>query len=725
MDILRDKWVWFGMAGNLIFSARVIIQWFASEKAKKSVAPRIYWWISLIAAAILIAYSLHRSADPKYKNDPNALPILVGLIVSLVPYIRNLMISYNARRRWHILSYFFSACVFIICIILLTRAKPHITWTPVFFIGWLGSIIWYTRFLWQWIYSERSRESAFPISFWYLSLAGLTLISIYIIIMKDPVYILGNVFNIIPISRNILIMKKIRVLHAIFQSAEKRPYLTAAIIVLAILLLPAWLRPPQLPDEGRYAEVARDMLVKNNWLTPELNGVPHLTKPPLFYACAAAMMVLVGQHIFAVRLVSILAFLAGIFAGIRWARRHAGVRAAGLAAIFGAAMLQSLFVGHFADLNCLFTFWLTLSLLCFYNAASNPKDHWAWAGAWLFFALGFNTKGPPALMIIILTLVAYRFVSGKRYAFPWTKWLWGIALYLAVSLPWFIWIVIKEGERLISFWGIDIFRRTAAGGSESEGGLPGFYILVFFIGGLPWSFMIVHHLIKSLKGAPKSFRALLMRARGMPPPQLWLLCWFLATMLSFSLLMSKMISYVQPAYPAFSLLLALLYADMPKETENKLRIPLLAAIAVPALLLWGWAFYGNHLVKKEKPDIPRLASKIIEPNWIANRLAQMRERPFMLVQYRDFEEIFNFAARRDSELIRSAVHREWKVPRPTREHLMDLNRWVDEGRPIALVCEVDKYDEGFPEIMAKLTPLFIGQRFAFLVSQSVLTGAAE
>ncbi|HQH12967.1 MAG TPA: lipid-A-disaccharide synthase N-terminal domain-containing protein, partial [Candidatus Sumerlaeota bacterium] len=60
MDILRDKWVWFGMAGNLIFSARVIIQWFASEKAKKSVAPRIYWWISLIAAAILIAYSLHR-----------------------------------------------------------------------------------------------------------------------------------------------------------------------------------------------------------------------------------------------------------------------------------------------------------------------------------------------------------------------------------------------------------------------------------------------------------------------------------------------------------------------------------------------------------------------------------------------------------------------------------------------------------------------------------------
>ena len=97
----------------------------------------------------------------------------------------------------------------------------------------------------------------------------------------------------------------------------------------------------------------------------------------------------------------------------------------------------------------------------------------------------------------------------------------------------------------------------------------------------------------------------------------------------------------------------------------------------------------------------------------------------MLAQYREYGEIFSFAARRDSELIRSAVHREWKVPRNTKEHLMDLDRWVDEGRPIVLIIDADNLDEEIQKIAAKMTPLFIGQHYAIFVSQSVETGAGK
>ena len=80
--------------------------------------------------------------------------------------------------------------------------------TNWFFLGAVGSVIWYSRFLWQWIYAERVKDSVFPISFWYMSFVGLLFILVYSIIMNDLVFILSFLFNIVPISRNIILMKR-------------------------------------------------------------------------------------------------------------------------------------------------------------------------------------------------------------------------------------------------------------------------------------------------------------------------------------------------------------------------------------------------------------------------------------------------------------------------------------------------------------------------------------
>lgn len=524
-------------------------------------------------------------------------------------------------------------------------------------------------------------------------------------------------------------MKKIEVSRFIFQSAERHPYLVVTILVLSMILLPAWIRPFQLPDEGRYSEVSRDMLVKGHWLQPELNSVPHLTKPPIYYAFAAVFMMILGQNLFAVRMVSLMAFLFGIFAIVRWSMRRGGTRAAALTGLIGATLFQQAVMGQFADLNTLFTLWLILGLLLFYEAIENPKNRIAWYGAWLFFALGFCTKGPPSLMVILGTIVAYRLLSGRAFKIPFSRWFWGIALYLIISLPWFVWILLRHGERLLSFWGMDIFERTVAGKRESRG-LPGYYLLVFLLGGAAWSFLALYEIIKKIrqgKGKRENIipRGLLARLRkgleylkALPPAQLWLGCWFGVTLLSFTLLLSKMLSYIQPAYPAFALILGLYFAGQEKERcDRRLHLTFSISIVLIILILWGGSFYASHLVRSEHPRmISKALARNIEANWIARRLRSFQDKSFTLMQYRQFEEVFNFEAGRDSELLRSYVHYEWKAPENVEEGFKRLEKWIDRGQSIILIMDARKQDDSIKKILAKLRPVFIGRYYLFYVS---------
>ncbi len=207
--VLITLWTFIGFVGtNVLFTARALIQWIASEKARRCVAPRIIWWISLAAASIMILYSLHRASDPKFAERPTALPFLIGYLITLVPYIRNIMLSYSVPRPWHVLSYVISAGIFLLCMILLLKVEFPLVRSRWFFVGMGGSLIWSTRFLWQWFYAEKQKKSEFPISFWYISLSSLLLNILYSLLIRDIVFILGYIFNIVPISRNIMLMRR-------------------------------------------------------------------------------------------------------------------------------------------------------------------------------------------------------------------------------------------------------------------------------------------------------------------------------------------------------------------------------------------------------------------------------------------------------------------------------------------------------------------------------------
>ena len=73
-------------------------------------------------------------------------------------------------------------------------------------IGFLGQGLFASRFIVQWIYSEKMKESSIPISFWYLSIAGGIGLLIYAISRKDPVIITGQLFGILIYTRNLILI---------------------------------------------------------------------------------------------------------------------------------------------------------------------------------------------------------------------------------------------------------------------------------------------------------------------------------------------------------------------------------------------------------------------------------------------------------------------------------------------------------------------------------------
>jgi len=195
-----------GFAAQILFSGRLFIQWFISEKNKKVLTPSVFWKLSLIASFLLFVYGYLR----------NDFSIMLGQAITYFIYIRNLQLQgeWNKLPKFlRIFLYFFPVLIIIysynnntydIQKLLFNEAIP--LWLLI--LGSTAQIIFNLRFLYQWIYSERMKESVLPLGFWFLSLIGSTMILIYAIIRKDPVLFVGHIMGILIYTRNIIISRK-------------------------------------------------------------------------------------------------------------------------------------------------------------------------------------------------------------------------------------------------------------------------------------------------------------------------------------------------------------------------------------------------------------------------------------------------------------------------------------------------------------------------------------
>ena len=323
---------------------------------------------------------------------------------------------------------------------------------------------------------------------------------------------------------------------------------------LALLLLAA-LRPLAVPDEGRYADISRWMLVSGDWLTPRLDGLPFFHKPPLTHWLQAASMAVLGVTPWAARVPGVLLatlMLAGVsLAGRRLADAALARRATWMLGASGGFLIGGQYVNHDIGVAA----WIASAIWCFVFAlwdGERPHAGWARAG-FAACALGLLTKGLIGVALPGLVIGAWVLATRQWRKLLHLPWLSGLALFALIALPWF-W---RAGERYPGLWsylfGVQQFTRYTGSGFNNE--QPWwFYGAACALLMFPWAFFAAGDGVARL-------RALGTRQPPADSPhrRLAVLCWIwlAAIVLFFSLPRSKLIGYILPVLPPLALLAAL------------------------------------------------------------------------------------------------------------------------------------------------------------------------
>jgi len=289
------------------------------------------------------------------------------------------------------------------------------------------------------------------------------------------------------------------------------------------------------PDEGRYAEIAREMLALRDWLIPHLNLLPYLEKPPLVYWLTAASFKVLGFTAFAARLPVALSALAGLFLAYALGRILWGQLVGVLGALVLATSIGYVALGRILTLDMTFALFLNLAIGLGYLALSRERPQlWPWT--YLALALAVLTKGPVALVLAGLIWIIWVVVCRR----PWRPLinLKGCLLLALLTLPWFIAVQWRYPEFFRFFILEHHLLRFLTPAIHPE---PLYYYLPVLLGLLlPWTWLLPWVLASGSCWRDSDDR--------------FLLIWAAVIVVFFSLSRGKLAPYILPALLPLALL---------------------------------------------------------------------------------------------------------------------------------------------------------------------------
>ncbi|MDP4028376.1 MAG: glycosyltransferase family 39 protein [Gallionella sp.] len=327
------------------------------------------------------------------------------------------------------------------------------------------------------------------------------------------------------------------------------------------------------PDEGRYAEIPREMVVSGDWVTPHLNDLKYFEKPPLQYWATAVAYEVFGEHQWTSRLWAALTGLAGVlvvgFAGARLFGREAGIYAA---LILGSSSLYAL-MSHVNTLDMGVTFFISLGifalLLAQQESAPALRRNWMLL-AWAAMALAVLSKGLMGLILPGAALFLYSVFNRDVKVWLRMHWVSGLLMFFLVVAPWFV-LVMRANPEFFQFFFIrEHFERftTKVHGRYQPWH---YFVPVLLMGMLPWTLLMFDTLLRSWHGSAAQARTF--------SPERFLLVWAVFIYFFFTISSSKLPSYLLPMFPALALLMGKQLAAM-----NTRRAFWLIAPVVPVLL---------------------------------------------------------------------------------------------------------------------------------------------
>ncbi|MCX5809049.1 MAG: glycosyltransferase family 39 protein [Proteobacteria bacterium] len=322
------------------------------------------------------------------------------------------------------------------------------------------------------------------------------------------------------------------------------------------------------PDEGRYAEIPREMIELNDYTVPHLNYVRYFEKPPLFYWTVAASYKLFGVNEWSFRFANAFSAFLCMLSLYIFVRRWFGERAAFLSSIVLISSFGFFSMARIVTIDMFFTLWLSLSLFCFLGYYKEKKPLFIYF-FYVFLAFATLSKGIVAIILLIVTIIIFLLIEKKTSFVKEMRIIKGIIIYGVIVLPWFIAISLKESEFFYFFVIDQHFLRFFTAKHKRTGSL--FYFLPVLIGGMfPWSILIPRSIINLWKKS--EIRLFLI--------------WSGIVLLFFSVSKSKLPPYILPVFPPLAIVIGCFFDDI---WDRVAEITLEAAIYIIIFILFAIA----------------------------------------------------------------------------------------------------------------------------------------
>jgi len=337
-------------------------------------------------------------------------------------------------------------------------------------------------------------------------------------------------------------------------------------------------------DEPRYAEAAREMLERNDWITPYFNYVVRFEKPVFFYWLIALAYQWFGVSEFSARFFSAVMASGTVFMvygfGRYWISRQYGL----ISALILATSVLFIGIGRMSITDMTLTGWLAATSFCLFMAAHKNLRWWLAAG--FFSGLAVLTKGPVGLVVPGAIFTIYTLLTGNFTRCLLNRWLpLAILICLTVALPWYVLAYQANGQRFLD----ELFMNNVTRYSDVVSGHKQpvyFYAIVLVAGFLPWTAFLPAAL-RQLAALGKTHQTQVESKNYRYLIPLYAAVWTIFIFLFFTAGNTKLLTYILPLFPALALLTASVFTPAATEPNAKSPEEQVSSgwLAIPAWLL--------------------------------------------------------------------------------------------------------------------------------------------
>lgn len=351
-------------------------------------------------------------------------------------------------------------------------------------------------------------------------------------------------------------------------------------VVAALITLPGlWVGTLWDNSETAYGEVAREILLRHDWVVMHLNGVPYFVQPPLYFWLGAAFASVMGPTAFALRLPSALATIAlGAFTGYAVARQ-AGTRVGVYAAVVLSTCLMQAVIGRLAIMDALLDLAVAMTIFWWFRGLETGRARYPIYGC-IAAAGGFLAKGLVAPVVALLVIVPF-YLWNRRCEtmkpLSLRGWTAGALLFLAIVTPWPIALVLHYHLFPLEKWIGEYTAGRYTGIIENQSGPIWYYFPVIILGFFPWIAFLPMAIVYGIRQ---------VRDAGAQPQLARLtrlaFAWIVMPLLFFSFAQTKLPNYVALEFPALALVTALYFDAVVRKGGT--RSALVSAATVPVTI---------------------------------------------------------------------------------------------------------------------------------------------